>query len=374
MRFAFISTMHGFSWGGSEELWTQAAARLKESGHDVWASVGYWPQLSENFAALRRQGITLDLHPSNQGGRIRRVWNKLSQKQARDCRRLKHFIPDLVVISQGKNSGGFDWARACRQAGLPYAMIVHCNSDLWWFDEQEIAEAVESYTSARAVFCVSRHNLELLRRQTGEPLENAEIVWNPYNVPSTKPPNWPSPNGIWRLACVARMDPAAKGQDLLIQLFGRPEWQARPIEVSLYGAGPFERSLRRMAATFESAKVHFRGHVADVRGIWEQDQMLVLPSRYEGLPLALVESMWCARPAVVTDVGGNAELCIDGETGFVAPAPTVDALGGALERAWERRNQWPKLGEAARSRAENLIPQNATALFCQRLMDFAVRS
>ena len=65
--------------------------------------------------------------------------------------------------------------------------------------------------------------------------------------------------------------------------------------------------------------------------------MLVLPSRYEGLPLALVESMWCSRPAVVTEVAGNTEVCVDNETGLVVPVPTVPLLADTLERAWERR-------------------------------------
>lgn len=84
-------------------------------------------------------------------------------------------------------------------------------------------------------------------------------------------------------------------------------------------------------------QVHFRGHVARIGEVWEQNHMLVLPSRYEGLPLALVESMWCSRPAVVTEVAGNTEVCVDNETGLVVPVPTVPLLADTLERAWERR-------------------------------------
>ena len=39
MRFAFISTMTGWAWGGSEELWNQTAVQLKRDGHDVQVSV-----------------------------------------------------------------------------------------------------------------------------------------------------------------------------------------------------------------------------------------------------------------------------------------------------------------------------------------------
>jgi len=366
MKFAFISTMHGWPWGGSEELWSQAAAQFKREGHDVQASVGYWPRPSDKVTALARQGIKVATHATQHVGPARRIWNKLSLGNRRSHGWLKRFHPDLAVISQGHNSGGFDWAKVCREAAIPYVIVVHCNSELWWFQEQ-FGEAVASYTAARRVFCVSRNNLDLLRLQLGEPLPNGEVVRNPCNVSPELPPAWPDESGGWRLACVARIDPAAKGQDLLLQVLACPEWRDRPVELNCFGAGADEQALRRMAGMLQLKNVHFRGHVADVRAIWEQNHLLVLPSRYEGLPLALVEAMWCGRPAVVTDVGGNAELCADAETGFVAPAATVASVNHALQRAWERRKDWPQLGQAARARVEHHMPKDPVALFCKRL-------
>jgi glycosyltransferase involved in cell wall biosynthesis len=367
MRFAFISTMHGWPWGGSEELWSQAATQLKRAGHDVQAFVVYWPRMSDKVTVLAQHGIRLESYPSYHAGRALHLWNTLSFSKRRSYGRLKLFNPDLVVISQGYNSGGFDWAKICREAAIPYVIIVHCNCGLWWFPETVVSEAVASYTAARRIFCVSRSNLDLLRLQVGEPLLNGEVVWNPYNVSTERPPAWPDESGGWRLACVARMDLAAKGQDLLLQILARPEWRDRPIELSFFGAGPDELALRRLCGMLQLNNVHFRGHVNDIRAIWEQNHLLVLPSRYEGLPLSLVEAMWCGRPAVVTDVGGNAELCVDNETGFVAPAAALSSFTDTLQRAWERRKEWVHLGQAARTRAENQIPKEPVALFCERL-------
>jgi glycosyltransferase involved in cell wall biosynthesis len=372
MRFAFISTMHGFQWGGSEELWSQAATQLKRAGHDVYAAVVYWPQLSNKVTVLAQHGIRLETHSSYHAGPARCIWNKLSLSSRRSYGRLKRFNPDLVVISQGYNQGGFDWAKVCREEAIPYVIIVQCNSEFWWFQEQVVGEAAASYTAARRIFCVSRNNLDLLRLQVGEPLLNGDVAWNPYNVSTERAPAWPDESGGWRLACVARIDPAAKGQDLLLQILARPEWRDRPVELNLFGDGPNELALRRVAGMLQVNNVHFRGHVNDIRTIWEQNHLLVLPSRYEGLPLALVEAMWCGRPAVVTDVGGNAELCLDDETGFVAPAATLSSFTHTLERAWERRKEWLRLGQAARARAENKIPKDPVALFCERLKACAV--
>jgi glycosyltransferase involved in cell wall biosynthesis len=373
MRFAFVSAMIASPWGGSEELWSQTAVQLKRAGHDVQASIAHWPRLSDKVAALAQYGIKLDAYPcaSNIEGRVRRFWNRLSLGTRRSHGRLKRFNPDLVVISQGANSGGFAWTKVCRDAAIPYVIIAHCNSESWWIVDRDVSEAVASYTTARKVFCVSHHNLDLLRLQLGEPLPNAEVVWNPYNASTGHAPPWPEEGEVWRLACVARMHVAAKGQDLLFQILARPEWRDRPVELNLFGTGPDELGLRRLCGMLQMKNVHFRGHVSDIRTIWEQNHLLVLPSRYEGLPLSLVEAMWCGRPAVVTDVGGNAEVCVDNETGFVAPAPTVSLLADTLERAWDRRKDWQRMGQAARARAESQIPRDPISVFSERLRSYA---
>ncbi len=370
MRFAFISTMQEAQWGGSEELWSQTARRLRQQGHEVTASVPYRPMLSEKVVNLSQHGIVLRTHPSDQAGQALRVWNRFSHASRRCYDRLVRSRPDLVVISQGYNAGGFEWARACRDATIPYVVIVHCNCEHWWFQHQ-FNEAVATYTAARKIFCVSRKNLELLRLQTGEPLPNAEIVRNPFNVSPDNTLAWPEENGTWRMACVARLFFAAKGQDLLLQTLANSEWQRRPVELNLYGTGEDELAMRRMAESLGVKNVHFRGHVNDVTAIWARNHLLVLPSRFEGLPLALVEAMWCSRPAVVTDIGGNAELCIDGETGFVAQNASLASFSQALERAWDSRQDWAKMGAAARALAESEIPRDAIAVFSETLKSCA---
>jgi glycosyltransferase involved in cell wall biosynthesis len=336
----------------------------------VRASVVYWPRLSEKVTQLTEEGICLDTHSSFNAGQVRRIWNKISLSKRREFQRLQAFNPDLVVISQGHNFGGFEWARLCSKASIPYVIIVNCNSEHWWFKE-EVDEAIACYTAARRIFCVSLSNLDLLRQQLGEPLKNAEVVRNPYNTSTASPPPWPNERGGWWMASVARIEVAAKGQDLLLQTLARPEWRSRPIDLNLYGSGPDESALRRMARILQLKNVHFHGHVNDIAAVWAQNHLLVLPSRYEGLPLALVESMWCGRPAVVTDVGGNAELCVDSETGFVAPAATPSVFASAMQRAWDGRMEWKRMGQNARIRAEELIPKDPVALFCERLRSCA---
>jgi glycosyltransferase involved in cell wall biosynthesis len=93
-------------------------------------------------------------------------------------------------------------------------------------------------------------------------------------------------------------------------------------------------------------RVHFAGHVA-VEKIWEENHILIMPSRQEGMPLAIVEAMWCGRPVVATNVGGNSEVIKDDVSGFVAEAAVAESLGRTLERMWLQRDRLPEIGKLA---------------------------
>jgi glycosyltransferase involved in cell wall biosynthesis len=370
MRFVFLSAMAGAPWGGSEELWSRAALRLCQGGHKVAASVTWWPELSPKVGALAAQGVELYVRnrPLSLLQRLRGPFRS-SDPLSEDIAWLRSQRPHLTVISQGGNQDGWPWMKICRDLGLKFVPIIQCNYVAWWPDDEGFSALAASYQAARKVFFVSRKNLEMLECQIGARLQNSGVIWNPCNVASDAAPTWPARNHVRRLACVARLEPAAKGQDLLLQVLACPQWRDRPVEIHFYGGGPSDKALQGLARYLQLTNVHFHGHVEDVRLIWEDNHLLVLPSRYEGLPLALMESMWCQRPAVVTDVGGNAEMCLNEETGFVAAAPTVKFLAEALERAWLRRADWQDMGLAARARAEQLVPKDPVGAFCQQLLD-----
>ena len=87
--------------------------------------------------------------------------------------------------------------------------------------------------------------------------------------------------------------------------------------------------------------------------------MLLMPSRGEGTPLALLEASYCKRAAVVTDVGGNAEIVTDEHNGFVADAPTVRSFSNALESAWKQKDNWEQMGLNAKERIDELYATDA---------------
>jgi glycosyltransferase involved in cell wall biosynthesis len=93
-----------------------------------------------------------------------------------------------------------------------------------------------------------------------------------------------------------------------------------------------------------------------------------MPSRYEGLPLAVIEAMLCGRMVIATDVAGNAQHVRDGIDGFIAEAPTVRHLDDALERAWQRRHEWMAMANSARERLILALPQDPIGAFAEKLL------
>jgi glycosyltransferase involved in cell wall biosynthesis len=364
MHLLFISTMEGVPWGGSEELWSQAALRLAREGHRVSASVRTWSRPVPRIAELRAQGVHVRERRPFAESRAQRLWLRLiSDNEENWLRKAK---PDLVIISQGDNMEGLEWMQFCRRENLPYSCVVQCNAEIWWPADDKRPHLAEAYAAARKTFCVSRHNLELLQRQIGVDLPRARVVCNPYRLPNP-PDYWPATE-TWKMACVARLEPWNKGQDFLLQVLARPQWRERPVQIEFHGSGRGAEGLQDLARQLQLKNVRFCGQTPDIAGIWKENHLLLLPSRIEGMPLALIEAMWCRRPAVVTDVGGNAECCLDGQTGFLAAAPTVALLEEAMERAWARREEWQTLGESAHQRTHKILPENPVGLFCREIL------
>ena len=88
---------------------------------------------------------------------------------------------------------------------------------------------------------------------------------------------------------------------------------------------------------------------------------LALSSDNEGTPLALIEGAAAGRPAVATDVGGVADVVVDGVTGLLAPVDDEQALADAMFRLADDADLRARLGAAA--------PKAADGFGIDRLVD-----
>jgi glycosyltransferase involved in cell wall biosynthesis len=365
MRVAFISTMEGVPWGGSEVLWSRAANRLARSGVQVGVSAWRWPELAKPIRDLQELGcrVVLRSPPSLHTQALRRLgWNCQSAHGW-----LRRFRPELVVISLGIHTEGAEAAAACRRFGLPYALVVQSADEARWPADHDLDRLAVAYHGAVRCYFVSENNQRLVETQLAEELPNARIIRNPFNLRYDAAPPWPDDRGITRFACVAQLAPVQKSQDLLFQVLREEKWRKREIHLSLYGNGQNAQSLRRLADYYGLKRVRFCGYATDVEVVWADHHALLLPSRHEGMPLALIEAMLCGRVCVATDLAGNSELIEDNVTGFLAKAPTVSLVAEAMERAWARRSEWPQIGWRAAEAVRRLIPADPTGAFLDDL-------
>ena len=370
-------------WGGSEELWSGAAVRLCDRGFHVRTgrsepSAGW--RRHDRWTALRRSGVGVgNFSVTTLGRAIPDAVARFLPPFARPAwlagnlilgAKMRLLRPDLVVISQGQAYDGcapLCLPDVCRVAGVPYVLVCQKAAEIHWPDDRLRSRFRRCYRDARAVYFVSEHNQRTVEWQIGMGLDDAAVVRNPFMVQVDGPLPWPEERGgLFRLACPARMWPMEKAQDVLLQVLAREKWRNRPVEVNFFGDGPMARGLEEMAKSLGLANVSFPGFT-DPNEIWRTHHALVLPSRAEGLPLAQVEAMMCGRPVIVADAGGTAEIMRDNEHGFLAAAAAEAPLADALERAWQRRDDWPAIGAAAAAHVRTLYPADPCGAFADRL-------
>ncbi|MBT2479492.1 glycosyltransferase family 4 protein [Streptomyces sp. ISL-94] len=147
--------------------------------------------------------------------------------------------------------------------------------------------------------------------------------------------------------CVGRVC-LQKGQDLLLQAWPEVLGAVPGARLALVGDGPDTERLRGAAPP----GVLFAGAASDIRPWLRAADLVVLPSRWEGMALAPLEAMACGRPVLVSDVSGARESLPPGQ-GRLCLVPPEDptALAKALGRLLAEPRLLAELGEQARQHA-----------------------
>ena len=144
-----------------------------------------------------------------------------------------------------------------------------------------------------------------------------------------------------------------KGVDVLLMAVAMLKDLHDLMRVWIVGDGPLRGRLEEQAAGSHLGEVvQFLGDRSDVPSLLAASDIFVLPSRYEGLPMTLLEAMAAGLPCVATDVGGNGELVDHSVTGWLVaqenPRELANRLGVLIEDGALRR----RLGRAAREKAQ----------------------
>jgi glycosyltransferase involved in cell wall biosynthesis len=368
-------------WGGSENLWSEAAKALKLQGHDVTASVHGWATSPSQVHQLEGIGVGVYQRVPFSEDALTRWKRRLSRRPYRDLSDhlfqewLTSDPPDLVCFSDGRVVSRPDWGHVCHKAGIPYVNLSQANSPSFWPDDCYLESIRNFLLHAERCFFVSHSNLQLCEMQIGRRLLSGEVVRNPFSVSfGASPSPRHSSDYALELAAVGRLEPVSKGQDLLFSVLAQDKWLNRSWRLSLFGSGSASQSLKDLVCFLGlESRVFFRGYISDIEAMWNYHDILVIPSRHEGLPIAAVEAMMCHRPVLATDVRGNAEVIRDGETGFIAESPSLAALDRALERVWMEKARLHEMGLQAGQTIRQLVPPRPEVVFAERLLEIAAK-
>jgi glycosyltransferase involved in cell wall biosynthesis len=106
--------------------------------------------------------------------------------------------------------------------------------------------------------------------------------------------------------------------------------------LAIAGGGPGKEAMEQLAVELGLGEaVRFLGLRRDVPGLMSAADGYVMSSAWEGLPMVLLEAASSCLPVVATDVGGNKEIVLDGENGFLVPSQNSDALANTMVRLME---------------------------------------
>lgn len=147
--------------------------------------------------------------------------------------------------------------------------------------------------------------------------------------------------------CVGRLS-RQKGQDLLLTAWPRVATAVPGAVLALVGDGPDRTALMAQATD----DVRFVGDVVDVESWLRAADVVVQPSRWEGMSLSLLEAMAVGRSVVTCDVAG-AVGAVGGVAGVVVPVGDLDALTAALVERLQDPELAAREGVQARLRAED---------------------
>jgi glycosyltransferase involved in cell wall biosynthesis len=149
-----------------------------------------------------------------------------------------------------------------------------------------------------------------------------------------------------------------KGHSYLIEAASSLVSEYLELHILFIGDGDLSEELQAQTrAAGLDQHIHFLGSRYDVPDLLAASDYFVLPSLWEGLPMALIEAMASGLPIVATDVSGTRQVLTHGETGFVVPPGDAQRLKEAIHYLLSDPPQARALGAAAQRRIEDFSAQ-----------------
>jgi len=199
-----------------------------------------------------------------------------------------------------------------------------------------------------------------LIQKRGETPEKVKVI--PHGV-TANVPTWNTPADAFATSGL----PQRAAGKFLVSFFGRLSEEKSPktfVEIArrlssnpdiffcMTGEGPERATVLELIARYKLGdRIFAPGFVADVRPLIACSNLVVLPSRLDGMPLIVIESQMFGKPVIASDVGGLSEMVADGVSGYICPAGDVAAFCDRIEKLYSSPDLCRDMGERGRTAA-----------------------
>ena len=398
LRLGFV--LPRLAGGGTERVMLTLAGALLERGHrvDLLALRGtgpyraaippaacvYYPRRPDTdrdlLRSCRERGIATQPLPVSPLGAAR-VWLALRRAHpgirvglgnAFEAHAVARYVrearPHLLLSALPRADAAALYGTGLRGAFVPVAVAVHNNLARGYSASQQ-ARARALYPRAGALVAVSRGVADGLARTLGVDAAGVHVIPNPVPLAEIErlskveaPHSWFRAGEPPVVLSVMRESPQ-KDAETLIEAFARVR-RGRSARLAFLGAFTkrYREDMRARAARLGVAEdMVFPGFDENPWRFMRRAAVVALSSRWEGLPLTLIEAMACGTPVVSTDAPyGPREILEDGKWGALTPVGDAAALARALEETLD--GQRPS-AEALVGRAGDFSPERAAAAY-----------
>lgn len=204
------------------------------------------------------------------------------------------------------------------------------------------------YPRAHRVLCQSEAMATDLAENFNVPRGKLTVLANPIDVAAIRAAGaasddgWPS-NAWPRMLSIGRLA-SEKGIDLLLHAISEVRKEYPQIHIQILGAGPEEAALRKLSAKLQlETAVSFAGHRKNLNDYFNAATLFVLPSRYEGMPNALLEAAAADLPIVATPCSaGLSELLRNAPGTWLASAISAKSLAESIHCALSTLEPFPE--------------------------------
>lgn len=143
---------------------------------------------------------------------------------------------------------------------------------------------------------------------------------------------------------LSALDISRKAQEVLIRVLSDERWKNRNWQLHLYGEGKDKFVIEGLIEELGlQSKVLLKGFTGKVTECLIKGHMLIQATRFDAMPISVIEAMAMARPCLVSCVGDMPQWITSGENGFITEIVNEKSLNEQLEIAWSRKkigNKW----------------------------------